>query len=108
MICLQRQQVKFRLWVSSACALQAERQKVLLAHSALCAPAEARCEKSELVFQKKWWGRRTPLQRDPRKIVQPSGSHALDSPRAHEHLAPDDRPGCGCAPRRVAPARTVA
>jgi hypothetical protein len=70
--------------------VQAERQSVLLAHGALVPPAEARCEKSERVFQSKWWGRRTPLEVDPRKITQPSFSHTLDSPRTADGLAVDD------------------
>ena len=62
--------------------LQAERQKVLLAHERLCGrPAgDARCLKSESVFQSKWWGRKLPLEPDPRKLIGSRGSHALDNP----------------------------
>lgn len=60
---------------------------------------ERRCENSERVFQRKWWGRRVPLEPDPRKMAAQSASPGPEGTTL-SGLQLDDRPGMWeCAPR---------
>ena len=89
--------------VEGSRCVQAERQKALLATAAVAGTTsgggggELRCENSERVFQRKWWGRRVPLEPDPRKIAAASMSPGPEG-AALSGLQLDDRPGvweCG-------------